>query len=303
MPKIISISPFRCRVSRQHPRLDEHITEESCEAELKSFEAHGQLVPALGRRLREKGDHDVEILCGARRLFVATYFNLPLLVELRQMSDRDALVAMDLDNRQRADVSPYERGLSYARWLAEGCFASQGDLAAALQISPSQVSRLLRLATLPTEVVTAFGGPAGVCEAWGVALAVVLDDASTRRAVVQRSQEIAAEASRRPAREIQNELYALAETRKERGAVDRRVIKTADGTPLFEIKRQSDSILVFLPLPNLSAKALKAIEESLSRILQAGRNNEAGAQPQRLTFVNAAPRPSNARLALSRIAS
>jgi ParB-like chromosome segregation protein Spo0J len=67
-------------------------------------------VPALGRPLHGDLEFDVEIIYGARRLFVARHLNMPLQVELREMSDREALVAMDIENRLRTDISPYERG-------------------------------------------------------------------------------------------------------------------------------------------------------------------------------------------------
>ena len=75
---IIEVNPFRCRIWTMHDRIEEHITEESCADEIKSFAAHGQLIPALGRPIREDIGHDVEIICGARRLFVARHLNVPL---------------------------------------------------------------------------------------------------------------------------------------------------------------------------------------------------------------------------------
>src|SRR5579862_9529454 len=122
---IVLISPFRCRMWALHDRLESDITEESCKAEIGSFQRHGQLVPVLGRRLRNDAHHDVELIYGARRLFVARHLNMRLRVELRSLDDRAAIVAMDIENRQRTDISPYERGLSYARWLSQRHFPSQ----------------------------------------------------------------------------------------------------------------------------------------------------------------------------------
>src|SRR5579871_4858114 len=129
--KITSADPFRCRMWSLHDRLDEYVTEDACQAEIESFAKHGQLIPALGRPIRSDPDFDVEVICGARRLFVARHLNRPFLVEIRELSDRDALIAIDIENRHRRDVSPYERGLSYARWLRSGQFQSQEELAKA----------------------------------------------------------------------------------------------------------------------------------------------------------------------------
>src|SRR5262245_58621032 len=125
MGAIISVSAFRVRMWDLHDRIDSQVNEQTCRAEIESTLRHGQLVPALGRRLCGDPDHDIELVYGARRLFVARHLNVPLLVELRDVSDREAIVAMDLENRVRRDLSPYERGMSFARWLRSGHFHAQ----------------------------------------------------------------------------------------------------------------------------------------------------------------------------------
>jgi ParB family transcriptional regulator, chromosome partitioning protein len=278
MQTIIAANPFRCRVWQMHSRLDEHVTEESCEAELRSFEAHGQLVPAIGRRLPKGGDHDIEIICGARRLFIARHFNEPLLVELREMSDREAIVAMETENGQRVDISSYERGLSYARWLREGLFGSQEEIGSALQVSRSQVSRLLKLASLPQEIIDAFGSALEIREVWGVTLASALEDAQRRRLVLQAARDLAAVSPRPPAREVFKQLCAVAEQGDEPKNSGGKVVKAENGTPLFEIKRQGNSVLVVLPMAQVSARSLKAIEASMTLIIEpCARRERAGA--------------------------
>jgi hypothetical protein len=84
MRSIVAVNPFRCRLWAFHDRLEEHVNAETC------------------------------------RLFVARHLNAQLLVEMRPMSDLEAIVAIDIENRQRVDVSPYERGLSFAQWLRAG---------------------------------------------------------------------------------------------------------------------------------------------------------------------------------------
>src|SRR6185437_1019895 len=117
MSHITSVNPFRCRMWDLHDRLEYLILEDTCRAEIASFEKYGQLIATLGRPLRGDPDYDIELVCGARRLFVARHLNVDLLVEVREMTDQDAIIAMDMENRQRRDVSPYERGLSFARSL------------------------------------------------------------------------------------------------------------------------------------------------------------------------------------------
>src|ERR1700728_1017132 len=148
MVEIIQVSPFRCRLWDKHGRMEEYISEASCKEEMRSMRERGQLVPAIGRKLTGDEAYEVEIVCGARRMFVARQLNASLSVELRQMTDREAVVLLDIENRQRRDWSPYERGISFSRWLAASLFESQDDIARTLGVSASQVSRLLKLAKL-----------------------------------------------------------------------------------------------------------------------------------------------------------
>lgn len=265
--KIVAVNPFRCRIWNLHPRLDENITEESCRAQIESIEKHGQLVPALGRRLCAGADHSVELIFGARRLFVARHLNQPLLVELRDISDRDALVAMDIENRLRQDISAYERGTGYARWLREGHFHSQEEIAHALQVSPSHVSRMLRLASLPLDIVAAFASAAEICEEWGVDLANLLRKPGQEQKLTRAARRIASLSPRPAAQEVYSQLCGAVGVDPRAHAAKERVVKDEGGTALFRVKYRRDSVMLVLPHEVTSRASLKAIEMSVARIL------------------------------------
>jgi ParB family chromosome partitioning protein len=268
MGSVISVSPFRCRVWKLHDRLEELINEKSCKDEIESFQEHGQLVPVMGRRVMEEG-FDVELIYGARRLFVARHINAALLVEMRDISDRDAIVAMDIENRQRKDISPYERGLSYARWLRAGYFESQDEVARALKVSASQVSRLLTLARLPSVVVDAFGCPGEICEGWGLGLAEALEQPERRKSTIQAAREIAAVSPRPHSKEVYRQLLASSVPgRKLKQASHDKVVRGKDGLPLFRIKYRRDSVALILPIEKVSAKSLESIESAIANVLQ-----------------------------------
>jgi ParB family chromosome partitioning protein len=277
MGPIVSVQPFRCRMWYLHDRLEEHITEANCKSEMVSFAQHGQRVPALGRALVNDNDHDVELIYGARRLFVARQMNLPLLVELREMSDKEALVAMDVENRQRMDISSYERGLSYARWLRLGYFESQEEIARFLSVSTSQVSRLLRMARLPTVVIAAFSDAADICERWGVELADALEDADRRKRILSMARELGMQAPRCSSKDTYRRLF-LSSTpgRKPTTRAQDKVVRDHGGTPLFRVKHQRKSISLVLPIEKVSADALSQIETAIAATLDPGRSRPAG---------------------------
>jgi ParB family chromosome partitioning protein len=279
---IESIDPFRARMWSLHDRCDEHVNEETCKAEIESFKKHGQIVPALGRVVHGDPDHDVELICGARRLFVARHLQVPLRVELREMSDGEALIAMDVENRQRTDISPYERAMSFARWLSRGHFRSQDEIARTLQISSTQVSRLLRLAKLPSVILNAFSSPLEMCEAWGLAIMDALDDPQRRQRTIQAARAIGALNPRPPAKVVYQELIAAsARGRQPKLAARVETVRDGAGAPLFRIRRLSTSVALEVPSVKLSAAAMVEIRAALAGILLRGTQDVSESGPQR----------------------
>jgi len=272
MPTIVAANPFRCRMWAYHDRNECQVTERTCDAEIASFSRHGQLLPVLGRPLQGDPDFDYELIYGARRLFVARHINKPLMVEVRELADREAIVAMDIENRQRLEVSAYERGVSYARWLRAGHFESQEDLSRALKISPSVVSRLTKLARLPAAVVSAFHDPTEICESWGLELIEALEDPRRREVTLRAARRIAAEAQRPSASEVYRRLLAAcASGRKIKQRAHDEVIKDDTGEPLFRIRQNSTSIALLLPAEIVSAAVLEEVRQAVRSVLSTRR--------------------------------
>src|SRR5262245_42306724 len=139
--EVLRINPFRCRMWSLHDRMPDEGGSAAARQLTESFRLHGQRQPALGRRIPLSSRNDgveIELIYGARRLAAARELGMDLLVEVRDIDDRSALIEMDVENRIREDISPYERGLSYRRWLRSGMFATQSDLSKALGVSEAQ---------------------------------------------------------------------------------------------------------------------------------------------------------------------
>jgi ParB family chromosome partitioning protein len=269
MRSIIAVNPFRCRVWSLHDRLEGEINDETCKAEIDSFIQTGQLIPVLGRKVQGDPDYDIELIYGARRLFVARHLNQRLMVDVREVSDREALVAMDVENRLRKDISPYERGLSYAQWLRTGHFTSQEEIARVLDISPSRVSRLLRIARLPAVVVDAFRSPTDIRENWGLDLMDALDDPQRREATIRAARSLAHHSPRLIAPEVYRRLCAYSVRTSKPSEVKRnKIIVGEDGAPLFRIRYHHHSIAVIVPAKKVSNEDMARIEANIASILQ-----------------------------------
>ncbi len=263
-------SPFRCRMWEMHDRLGEEVNVASCAALITSIERHGQKQPALGRRLLGDADHDIELIYGARRLFAARHLGVKLLVDLREIDDRTALIEMDAENRVRKDISPYERGISYKRWLREGYFESQAEIAKSLGVSESQVSRLLRFAELPLVVVQAFASPCEIREEWAVALSKRCKEPDRRAELTRRARTLARGGKRRRAQEIYDALSSGAERPVAERAKDE-VVKSASGAPIMRVSVRAKTVHLILPREKLCAGVLREIVEHVRGVLEEAR--------------------------------
>jgi ParB family chromosome partitioning protein len=272
MTTIVAVNPFRCCMWPLHDRLEQHVDEHSCRAEIESVRKNGQLVPALGRPLPPNSEYDYELIYGARRLFIARHLNMQMLMEVRALTDLEGIIAMDIENRHRRDISPYERGVSYLRWLRSGQFKSQDELSRALKISASQVSRLLKLATLPAVVVAAFESPLSICETWAPELAEALEDPERRKLTCSQARAIAVANPRPPAKEVFRQLLSGGvKGRKVRSKPHDEVISDRHGKPLFRIRYQSRSIALMLSVDCVSENGLKRVIAALSSTLENSR--------------------------------
>jgi ParB family chromosome partitioning protein len=156
------IDPAEARMWERHNRAYDLLTEDNCRDLIDGIRSQGrQEFPAVVRRTGD-ADTPYEVICGARRHFAVSWLranNYPqmrYLVELRDLTDEEAFRLADIENRDREDISDYERAVDYLGALDRYYGGSQKDMAARLEVSPAWLSRYLQLARLPGEIVAAF---------------------------------------------------------------------------------------------------------------------------------------------------
>lgn len=267
VPQVIeNLDPDRIRVWEWHDRQD--LDQTSCAAEIQSIQARGQLVPALVRKIDGDCDHDFELIYGAKRLFAARYLGATLKAEVRDISDREALLAMDAENQHRSDISPYERALSYMRWLRQGVFESQEEIADAVGVSASQISRLLSLARLPAVVVAAFGKGSLICEAWAVQICKALDDQVSREQLIRKARRLQSRPTRLPPDAVFRHLLDgdLSYVRRQRMT---QIVRSADNNVvLFRVHYHIATVSLKLPRKMVSDELLAEVQQTIARVLQ-----------------------------------
>jgi ParB family transcriptional regulator, chromosome partitioning protein len=250
---IEQVEPARCVLWQFHERFGVELNRESCTELITSIQRHGQRHPVLGRRLGKAPNASVELIYGARRLFAASQLGVKLLVDIREMNDRAGIVEMEIENRLRVDISSYERGISYRRWLNARLFASQAELAKELGVSEAQISRLLRYADLPAAVVAAFDTVQSIREEWAVALAKACQDPIHRPAVLRRAREIS-QADRRypPQVAFRRLIWGARMAGHEGRRLQDEVIKSPSGKPMYRIAVRAKTVHFIVPRNALS---------------------------------------------------
>jgi ParB family chromosome partitioning protein len=133
-----------------------------------------------------------EIVFGHRRHRACSELGLPVLatIDMEAASDLDLFSAMDRENRERADLSPYEQGVMYRRALDDKLFPSNRRLAEALGVSHTWVANVLQVADLPAPVLECFRSPLEVQHRHAKALSAAID--ADRKGVLRRAEKLRA---------------------------------------------------------------------------------------------------------------
>jgi len=193
------IDPARCRMWERHNRDYALLTEDNCRDLIDGIRSQGQQeFPAIVRPVDDE-DYDFEVICGARRHFAVSwlrannYTQFKYLVEARQMSDEEAFRLADIENRDREDISDYERALDYADAVARYYGGKQKAMAERLEVSQPWLSRYLQLARLPQAIVEAFPNIREIRERNARELKPLLSKPETSRAVLEEAGAIGRE--------------------------------------------------------------------------------------------------------------
>lgn len=144
---------------------------EALKSEMES--AGGNVQPIKVRPMAGRAG-EYEIVFGHRRHRVCLELGLHVLALIEPVSDVELFAQMDRENRQRADLRPYEQGVMYARALDEGLFSSMRKMAETLGVDQSNASKAVALARLPSAVLSAFDSPLVVQFNWSAKLTQAL---------------------------------------------------------------------------------------------------------------------------------
>ncbi len=191
------VDPARCRMWARHNRDYALLSEENCRDLIDGLKAQGQQeFPAIVRRVDEE-EHDFEVICGARRHYAVSWLrahNYPqfrYLIEVRDLTDEEAFRLADIENRDREDISDYERAVDYAQAIKLYYGGRQKDMAERLEVSPPWLSRYLVLAKMPDQILDAYASRRDIKERHARALKPLLAQPEQATAVLEEAAYLA----------------------------------------------------------------------------------------------------------------
>ena len=266
------VDPASCVMWAGHNRAYDLLTPENCADLIEGMKAQGQQeFPAIVRRLRSAGQGtgpEFEVICGARRHFAVswlranTYPQFRYLIEERELTDEEAFRLADIENRDREDISDYERARDYARAVEAYYGGRQNLMAERLQVSPGFLSRFLQLARLEPEIVAAFGSIRDIKEVHARQLRPLLADPALREAVLAEARAIAQEEGALPGPSVLSRLRAAGKPAAPCKTADT-VIPHREGD--VRIKKTGKGFAMEFP-GHLSDTALRAALESFLKL-------------------------------------
>lgn len=236
-------------------------------SEFKAFadeieSAGGNVQPIKVRPIAGSSPQKYEIVFGHRRHRACLERGVPLLAMIESIDDRALFQEMDRENRQRADLRPYEQGEMYRKALDNGLYPSLRAMADALGVDPTNASVAIGIARLPGSVLDAFASRLDIQFRWGRLLDAALKKDSAR--VLSLAAEVATKRKAGVAFTSTQVLAHLTELTSS-SKKDSTVVIHDGNRPVGSMRRIKDRILI-----ELDAKLCP--EESLERVLAAIRN-------------------------------
>jgi ParB family chromosome partitioning protein len=205
------------------------------------------------RSIQGDPEHDYEVVAGHRRLKAclelsresAGRFPVLAILDADAAELRNIAMKMYRENKVREDLSPYEYGRMFRKWLDAGIFRTQGEIAQATHLSQPSVSLYAAVFELPREIHGAFGDPRLISVRWVPELARALKANSA--AVLELARQLA-KADARPAAEAVFEALtrSAVAARASRGAPTRTESFKLENRVIFTFGRKEGRFAVKL---------------------------------------------------------
>jgi ParB family chromosome partitioning protein len=209
------------------------------------------------------GEPCYELVFGSRRTRACRDLGLRVRAVIDDgLSDQDLYVQMQRENRGRANLSAWEQGVSYRRALDEGLFPSARRLAEVIGVDQSNLSKALRVASLPEEVVGAFSSPCDIQFRWVAALDKAM--AGDPDSVLDAARALRSRSSRPMAMDVFKAL-----TRSSKDVTNAKTKPSLAKLPVFTMHSDASGVTtVKIPRGSLDPSKLAQFEKGLAALVE-----------------------------------
>ncbi|MGL5742590.1 MAG: ParB/RepB/Spo0J family partition protein [Legionella sp.] len=143
------VEPSDCRPWKFHNRDNIWMNVDKCQDLISSIRKNGQKVPIFARKIENDPDgKNWEIIAGRRRWFACNHLGIKIRVKATDANDRECAILMNLENKDRNDISEFEDAISFKQQLEANLFDSQDEMAIALDLKKSKLSKMLSAAKI-----------------------------------------------------------------------------------------------------------------------------------------------------------
>ncbi len=219
----------------------------------------GNIQPIKVRPLSDSADQ-YEIVFGHRRHRACLELALPVLAFIENVNDQKLFTEMERENRERQDLSPWEQGRMYQQALTDGLFSSLGELSKAIGVDKSNLSKAVRLAQIPNEILKAFPSPLALQFRW----AKLIDDAmqSDLSGMLGRAKKLANEDKKRTAKEVLDILICA----EKKSVIEKEI--AVGGNLVGKILVNDDKVAIHFNNLVLSESKLKELQALMKKFLE-----------------------------------
>ena len=197
---LLWVDPAFCKIWEGHDRQYDllSIDDPKCLELVEGIKAQGrQEIPAVVRALKNDPDYKYEVIVGARRHWAITwlrnnnYPNYKYLVDVRDLTEEESFRLNDMENRDREDVSDYERALNYKNAINSYYNGEAQKMAERIGYTKANLSYLLSLADLPGPIIRSFGDPRVISVNNGRVIKKLLKIPSSAKKLIAGAKELA----------------------------------------------------------------------------------------------------------------
>lgn len=184
---IVELDPKSIDPSFLRDRIEEDLDEfEKLKTAIKN---EGQNSPILVRP-HPKLDGRYMVVFGARRRKVAEELGIQVRAVVKEISDRDHVVAQGQENAARANLSFIERALLASSVAAQNYDDNNTTVLSALSIDKATLSKMLSVANIPKPVLDALGAAKSVGRDRWYELKILLDRPSNAKKALAFIQDV-----------------------------------------------------------------------------------------------------------------